>query len=86
MLIYQSPITKIDHQSFDDLSLKLTEIISLLEFLSEYGDMPNKEACTVSALERLANWMQADIEALQTAYNRQHGEHVTSQQTEGEQP
>lgn len=67
-MIMNRPITGFDRSSFDRLSLQVSEIQSLLEFLTEYGELPNKEACTVSALERLADLLQADIEAMQRAY------------------
>lgn len=67
-MIMNLPITGFDRGSFDRLSLQVAEIQSLLEFLTEYGELPNKEACTVSALERLADFLQADIEAMQRAY------------------
>lgn len=71
MIIYQSPITKISWEELELLSLKVAEIESLLQTITEVG-CENHTGCLVSATERLANWLQADVQALITAYRRQH--------------
>ena len=71
MNLNSNTITKFDKQSFDTLSLQVAEIQSVLAFLSTSDGMENKEALTVSVLERLATWLQADILAYQQAYVEQ---------------
>ena len=79
MLMYKSPITTIDRQSFDDLSIKIAELEALLSTVTEYGSVDDhKTACLISAAERLANWLQADIGALQIAYGNQHDSQATA--------
>lgn len=72
MIIYQSPITKISWEELELLSLKVAEIESLLQTITEVGTCENQTGCLVSATERLANWLQADVLALIAAYRRQH--------------
>lgn len=77
MISYKSPITHIDLTAFDDLSLKVAEMQAGLTAITEWGDYDEKTGCLISAVERLANWLQADVEALHTAYSNQHGGYLT---------
>ncbi|EIJ35721.1 hypothetical protein [Thiothrix nivea] len=88
MISYKSPITSISLHSFDDLSLKVAELEAMLATITDLGNVDPTTGCLISAAERLANWLQADVEALHTAYRNQHGGYLTnttpSQSTEEE--
>lgn len=73
----KSAITSISLHSFDDLSLEVAELQAVLSAITEMGDCGNQTACLISAAERLANWLQDDVEALRTAYCNQHGGYMT---------
>lgn len=68
----KSPLTTISTSSFDDMSLQVAELQSLLSAITDLGNHDNQTGCLVSAAERLANLLQADIQALHVAYRRQH--------------
>lgn len=70
---YKSTINKIDLHSFDAISLQVSEIEEMLAAITDEGSLDHRPVMMVSATERLANWMQADIQALHTAYRNQHG-------------
>ena len=74
MIDYTSPIAEITQRSFEDLSLQVAELQVMLSVITALGNVDNQTGCLVSAAERLANWLQADVEALGIAYCQQHAE------------
>ncbi|HRJ51264.1 MAG TPA: hypothetical protein PLE99_00750 [Candidatus Thiothrix moscowensis] len=80
MISYKSPITHINLHSFDDLSLKVAELETLLSVVN-LGNIDQTASYLISAAERLANWLQADVEALHKAYGEQHGWYPTDTTT-----
>ena len=60
--------TQLDNRAFETLSLKVAEVQSLLAFLTHSDNLPERESLTVSVLERLTEWLQSDIQAMQAAF------------------
>ena len=60
--------TQLDNRAFETLSLKVAEVQSLLAFLTDSDNLPERESLTVSVLERLTEWLQSDIQAMQAAF------------------
>ena len=71
MITYKSTITTIEEMSFDGLSLQVAELEYLLMTITDMGNCDNRTGCLVSAAERLAHHLQADVEALNIAYRNQ---------------
>lgn len=74
MISYQSPITHFNHLILEDLSLKVAELEALLMVLNDMGTLGESAGNVASAAERLAHWLQADVQALITARNSQQSE------------
>lgn len=54
---------------FDQFSLQVSEIQSLLGYVIQYGDFTDEHTPNaVSALERLVKFLQADIQAYHSLY------------------
>ena len=81
--ILSEPHRELDDLRYELLSLRVSEIQNILAMLTEAGDLRNREGCIISALERLTDSLQNEVQEIISDYHH-HLKPVAAIKLEGE--